>query len=140
MGPQEKKLRDQYRILCTDLGDAVTSKRHAEKKIADIEGEIDRLQATLADAQRVDQQTAAMLGQQDHGGDGQRGEETGQNVRQNGPLPVVQRAGLHASHGAEGHDEAKRESAGGVQGEEDDRPHGRMVPSNGASVNPGAPG
>ena len=138
MGPQEKALRDQYRILCTDLGDAVTQKRHAEKKIADIEGEIDRLQAALPDAQRVDQQQAS--GQHDHGDHGQRGEQSGQDVRQDRTLPVVQGTGLHASHGAESHDEPAQEAAGDVPDEKDSRSHGRMVPVNGAAVNPGVPG
>jgi len=78
----------------------------------------------------------------DHAQKGDGGADGGHRPGDDRAVSGVQGTGLHASHGADGHDEPAQERAGEDQGDVDDvsaGAHVASVPANGAPVNPGPP-
>jgi len=59
MGSEEKKIRERYSQLAAELGDVVTKIRLSSRRQAEIEREIDALNASMAAAQAADKATAA---------------------------------------------------------------------------------
>ncbi len=57
MGPKEQGLRDRYAALCAELGDVVTKVRLASNRQAQIEREIDGLDAAIPGAKQADAAT-----------------------------------------------------------------------------------
>ena len=54
MGSEEKKIRERYAQLAAELGDVATKIRLSTRRQAEIEREIDALNASMAAAQAAD--------------------------------------------------------------------------------------